>query len=709
MAELNLNYYTGDDLYSDGDVEDELLKMAREGMTLDDLPSEAIMFPVIYHLSDIRENILNWYPFHSNGRVLEIGAGCGAITGMLCEKCELLVAVELSKRRATINYERHKHFDNLWLYVGNFNLMQFPFQFDYVVLNGVFEYAMGFTKGNEPYVQFLKNILPLLKEEGKILIAIENKLGLKYFAGAPEDHVGRHFFGLDNYPGNNWVRTFTKNELKGIFEQVGITHHRFYYPYPDYKFPVEVFTEETLRTCGYGKYYYNFENNRYQLFNEQIVSGHLLNENIMGEFSNSFLVEISRKDFSHEDYVSYAKMNSYRADKFKIMTTLEKQQGETIVYKRAMNKEAVGHINQMAANTNRTGDSRLLNLKGQLAGDKIRYPFIKTHSLDYDIKNWIKIKDKEKIVDNINDIYRECKKDGVILDDFQTPEFAEVFGPSSFQGTLECVYDANIDLICGNLFRQDSDYLVIDGEWIFDFYIPVQFIIYRLILSLYDKFNDLHVLIPSETFFEAFAINDKLAKQFDQWNAYFMNHYVGHGRVSRYVNPVLQLNLGPAIAAAGIFRRTCNLYYDTGGGFNEENKIVSHINIEDEEIRVDYDLSGMSDIKALRWDPLEGDFCLFEMTGTDVKLTSVNAAVREGNKDIFLTTDPIYIVDNKNKDKFSICGRLYLLDKQDIESYMLKWNEQKLRSEESYKEQLEQIYQSRDWKAIKKLRSLRKV
>ena len=39
-----------------------------------------------YHLSPIRHNLLKWYPFGPRDTVLEVGAGCGALTGILCQK-----------------------------------------------------------------------------------------------------------------------------------------------------------------------------------------------------------------------------------------------------------------------------------------------------------------------------------------------------------------------------------------------------------------------------------------------------------------------------------------------------------------------------------------------------------------------------------------------------------------------------------------------
>ena len=47
MAILNLEYYTQKDLYSDGDIDEKMLKMAKEGVTCEGLSSEQVSFPVM--------------------------------------------------------------------------------------------------------------------------------------------------------------------------------------------------------------------------------------------------------------------------------------------------------------------------------------------------------------------------------------------------------------------------------------------------------------------------------------------------------------------------------------------------------------------------------------------------------------------------------------------------------------------------------------
>ena len=61
---LDYEYYPGEDLYSDGPVEEELLEIAKnyQEKELNQLIYERNSWPVLYHFSHIRQNILEWLP-----------------------------------------------------------------------------------------------------------------------------------------------------------------------------------------------------------------------------------------------------------------------------------------------------------------------------------------------------------------------------------------------------------------------------------------------------------------------------------------------------------------------------------------------------------------------------------------------------------------------------------------------------------------------
>ncbi len=82
------------------------------------------------------------------------------------------------------------------------------------------------------------------------MIAIENRLGLKYFAGCMEDHLGTYFSGIEDYAGGGEVRTFVRSRLERMLAESGLGEYSFYYPYPDYKFMTAVYSDERLPKPG---------------------------------------------------------------------------------------------------------------------------------------------------------------------------------------------------------------------------------------------------------------------------------------------------------------------------------------------------------------------------------------------------------------------------------------------------------------------------
>lgn len=300
-VELDYTYYPGEDLYSDGPIEEVLLEIAKNYREeeLNQVIAERKDWSVLYHFSHVRQNILEWLPIGKEDHVLEIGSGCGAITGALAGKAKDVTCIELSKMRSTINAYRNRDYDNIRILVGNFQDIEKNLEqtFDYITLIGVFEYSEGYIGTKEPYTDMIRRISAHLKPGGKLVIAIENRLGLKYWAGCTEDHVGTYFEGIEGYPNTTGVKTFSRKELKDIIESAGNFETKFYYPYPDYKFPMSIYSDEYLPKKGELRdNFCNFDRERMQLFDEPRVYDTLVDSGLFPEFSNSFLVLAKRKE-----------------------------------------------------------------------------------------------------------------------------------------------------------------------------------------------------------------------------------------------------------------------------------------------------------------------------------------------------------------------------------------------------------------------------
>ena len=158
---------------------------------------------------------------------------------------------------------------------------------------GVFEYAIAYMGTENPYEDFLLSLKQHLKQDGKIIIAIENKFGLKYWAGCVEDHRQIIYEGLEGYWNTEDARTFTKKGLEEIVDRCGCVIEKFYYPYPDYKFPVSIYSDDYLPQIGeLNNNYNNFDADRLLTFDESKVFDTIIAENEFPTYSNSFLIVV---------------------------------------------------------------------------------------------------------------------------------------------------------------------------------------------------------------------------------------------------------------------------------------------------------------------------------------------------------------------------------------------------------------------------------
>ncbi|WP_343349893.1 glycosyltransferase [Pseudomonas sediminis] len=243
--------------YNDGDeIETRLGRIISEASDLSvlslELREHCSDWPSLYHLSSTRANILR--PLHAQlrgARVLEIGAGCGAITRYLGEAGAEVLALEGSLRRATIARSRTRNLENVVVVADRFAEFDTTERFDVITLIGVLEYANLFTPGEAPASSMLQRVRSLLKPGGQLVIAIENQLGLKYLAGAPEDHVGLPMYGVEDRYRREQAQTFGHAVLERTLKDSGYSGVSTLLPLPDYKFPTSILSERALATPGF--------------------------------------------------------------------------------------------------------------------------------------------------------------------------------------------------------------------------------------------------------------------------------------------------------------------------------------------------------------------------------------------------------------------------------------------------------------------------
>jgi|BioPla2DNA2_1021312.scaffolds.fasta_scaffold03160_7 SAM-dependent methyltransferase len=509
-VKLNYDYYTGTDEYSDSEkIENTLLEIVKKYSDYTEIINNTSSWPILYHLSEIRGNIIEWLPITKDDKVLEIGAGCGAITTFLAQKAAKVTCVELSKRRSLINAYKNKDFDNIEIFVGKFEEVIIKQKYDYIMLVGALEYAKGYIDSTTPYLSFLKQIKEFLKPNGKIIIAIENRLGLKYFAGCREDHTGNYFDGIQGYSDESFIRTFSKNELEQLFVDTGFQHIKFYYPYPDYKLPLAIYSGDHLPEKGDLRgNVYNFDQPRVHLFNEGKVFDTFVDSKLFPLFSNSFLCMVSNEKIDNN--VVYIKYSNERRNEYKTRTEILNICGQKKVHKTFLKEEGRRSLQELLGNYEKSVSlyekSDVFELlEGRQVDDfTIESNFVEGQAYDKYLEQIYKEKGMEYLICELKK-YKEAIYSLSNSRFLATDKYMEVFGDICFNENEASIYPANLDLIPRNIILNESNdkYSIIDPEWTFDIILPIDYIFFRSIFYL-----DFLVLKDKYILFSKFSLKE---------------------------------------------------------------------------------------------------------------------------------------------------------------------------------------------------------
>ncbi|MDG4596949.1 MAG: glycosyltransferase [Candidatus Contendobacter sp.] len=340
--------------YSDGDeVEQRIAGLIKQANNITVLSTElrqyCIDWPSLYHLTSARANILRPFEADLRGDILEIGAGCGAITRYLGECGGNVLALEGSPRRAAIAKSRTRDLPNVAVVVDDFNQFQCAQKFDVITLIGVLEYANLFSNHDDPALSMLQRAQSLLKPSGKLIIAIENQLGLKYFAGAPEDHLGKSMYGIEARYRNGQPQTFGKVVLKRMLKDAGFESVEFLAPFPDYKLPVSILTEQGMNNQAFDAATLAWQSVRrdpqlpvHTSFALELAWPEIFKNGLAMDMANSFLIvaSISSRESNRPNILAFHYTTERRPQFCKETRFIEKESGDIIVQYRRLASNA---------------------------------------------------------------------------------------------------------------------------------------------------------------------------------------------------------------------------------------------------------------------------------------------------------------------------------------------------------------------------------
>ena len=481
---FNMEFFKGN---TEPEEKEELQDIKKYIEENDNIKSYETEFPEnitdkeMYHLSTQSQNIINWYPLKKEMKVLEVGGNLGELTGVLCEKCQEVVTIEPDIEKARLLAKRHETQENLEVVVGNFEDISLENnKFDIITLIGVIPKIKQLMNRNYTLIECIQYLEQYLTEDGRFLIAVDNKFGLRYFAGNPENIFNQKFESLIGYSNRQEkVETFTKTTLEKQLQAKGYKAN-FYYPLPDYRLANVIFTDKELpRYNSVDKYNSYYTEKSDTIINEIDVFREILktDEQMFPFFANSFFVEVSRKEI--KQLYKYISFNNMRKQEYRLITKI----ANDYVEKQVVSKEANSHYEQVKQNMKILEGNKIKTVD-YVENGVIRSKYIDQKYLLNNILTQNLEKGDIEGFDNIIQQYIEILKIGSYQIEKDQKTVFEKYGIDVSKEQLEemhFVKNGLWDMTFKNCFYMKEEFYFFDQEWNEE-NIPIEFILYRSIL-----------------------------------------------------------------------------------------------------------------------------------------------------------------------------------------------------------------------------------
>ena len=423
------------------------------------------------NLSPIRANIMQWYPFTKGATVLELCAECGSVTEGLVDKNLKITSITNTATKAEIIKSRFKEYTNLNVLFGDWkNIIKFSSdKYDYIVYFG-----------GALTIEELQLIKSVLTSQGVLLIATENRNGMKYIAGCKDNYSGSIYDGVEDYHGLKEL-TYDMPKWKQILFEADFDKFTFHYPYPDHHFCEVIYSDDALpKKNQLLKNYTNFDKNRVFTFDEGAAFNTMISYGIFPLFSNSYFIEAG-----NPCGVIYTKFSKERNPQYTAYTNISLSDNKKGITKHPANKKAEQHIQNMNVYKNELKNiysSDEFNIADcKIIDNYAEFEFINGETLSSRIDSHIEQADFKGLHSDIEILNLLVSKIESNKKFVPSAEFIEFFGESEFpEGLKESSYSL-IDLIGDNIILNDK-INIIDYEWVLSFPVPTQFIKFRTLL-----------------------------------------------------------------------------------------------------------------------------------------------------------------------------------------------------------------------------------
>ncbi len=447
---------------------------AHPDRNFDKVLEEEDRWSVFFQLTDLRAGLFGWYEMPPEADVLEIGAGFGALTGILCEKAAHVTVTERSLFRARAITKRYADCNNLDVYAGDLQDLHFVRKYDVIILTGFLSIVGAGGSDEAPYVAYLKSLQNYMKPSGRLLLAVDNRFGLKYFCGARDPYRQEPFGELSGVQGRGHL--FSRKEMEHIVQTAGFARQKFYYPLPDYRLPQVVYTDEHLPGCDLHELLTPYDPSAdTRVLPESELYDDILANDAFAFMANSFLVECGGNG-ADLCPVEYAVITADRGPKRSVVTSMT---GHEEVWKKPLTKAGAGAIQTLAQHMAALAERGLDIVPCQLKNNALRMPYVKAPLLTSYLQH-LADGEKEKVLAIFDRLWAAILQSSPPAPDGDNA-LAYLAEGADWGVILRQAY---IDMVPMNIFYEDGKLIFFNQECVRENY-PAKYPMFRAVYHSY--------------------------------------------------------------------------------------------------------------------------------------------------------------------------------------------------------------------------------
>lgn len=367
--------------------------------------------------------------------------------------------------------------------------------------------------------------------------------------------------------------------------------------------------------------------------------------------------------------IIFNKFSNERAVNFNIRTEIvEDEGGKKKVRKISMGAESRPHVENMLKFYQSNGEKYVrdgIELAPCVAyRDGVEFEYIEGKSLNEILVSLLEENDTETFNKILNRYLEFMEKQSDTEVFYLTEDVKKIFGDCSSLNNKEMkvCYPTNIDVIFDNIVCQEDKWKIFDYEWVFDFPVPKNFIVYRSIFYLIYRSPYEEKLNQMDLYGKA-GIPEEEIGLYQQMEQKFQKYVVGdRNSVQRYYQKGIDVK---KLVAEQIWKEkelSVQIYKDCGEGIKEETSYRIDIPLN-EEREYYFDIEISEEVREVRVDP--GDEQLLLKLENAAKLVKqMNGRWLNEEWIYFTEKDPWMIIDMSEVEngKLIFCGQVGKVD-----------------------------------------------